>query len=143
MIRCLPLLALLLAAAPAPRSIDGLPIGELPRQALPARGCAAYLFTVGQTRVLAAKLSADPAALRLAMGGQIVDLARSDGGATGAYGLPGTATYAGALGRASINLTVAQRRDLAQGASATATLTLDRQGQDAIVIPLAGLVGCA
>ena len=49
------MIALLLALlADPPASIDDLPIGGLAPQALPTRGCAAYLFTGGATRALAA-----------------------------------------------------------------------------------------
>ena len=42
-------------AAPVPpaqplASVDGLPIGAIPKQDLPARGCAAYLWTASGTR---------------------------------------------------------------------------------------------
>lgn len=134
------------AAAPStPASgIDGLPIGALPQQALPARGCAAYLFSTGTTRVLAAMATADPATLRLVIDGRTVDLPRT--GATGAatLGLNAEGVYRGGDVVATVQMTIELRQNLTAGAAVpSATLRLDREGRDSVVMPLAGLVGCA
>ena len=138
-------LALLLtAAADPPASIDGLPIGGLAPQSLPPRGCAAYLFSIGATRTLAAVVAAEPASLRLSLGGRPVDLPRIDGVPPGAYGLPAMARYGGSGITATVDLSIAERRDLARGAVVPqASLRLEREGQDTVVVPMAGMVGCA
>ncbi|GAA4214930.1 hypothetical protein GCM10022253_08540 [Sphingomonas endophytica] len=131
------------AAAPAP-GIDGLPIGALPQQALPARGCAAYLFSTGTTRTLAAMATADPATLRLVLDGKTIDLPRT--GATGAaqLGLNAESVYRAGDVVATVQMTVELRQNLTAGAAVpVATLRLDREGRDTVVVPLAGLVGCA
>lgn len=139
-------IALLLAlAAPQtiapPRSIDGLPLGGLSRQALPAQGCAAYLFTTGQTKVLAAM--AGPAALRLALDGATADYARVGAGGAETLGLPAQATYRAGAVTATLDMEIARRDDLSAGAMVpVATLRIDRAGQDTVVVPLAGMVGC-
>ena len=51
---------------------DGLPIDVLKPQALPARGCAAYLFAKGDTPAFVAMASADPAQLRISIGGAVI-----------------------------------------------------------------------
>lgn len=145
------LLALAQAAPTAPSapaspavSIDGLPIGPLPQQALPARGCAAYLFSTGQTRVLAAMMTADPATLRITLDGKVTDLGRT--GATGIapLGFNAENVYRDGEVVATVTMTIEQRQNLTAGAAVpTATMRLDRPGQDTVVVPLAGLIGCA
>ncbi|KQN93714.1 hypothetical protein ASE95_01935 [Sphingomonas sp. Leaf231] len=138
------LLALAQAAASAAATIDGLPIGALPQQALPARGCAAYLFSTGATRTLAAMATADPATLRLTIEGRPIDLPRT--GATGSamLGLNAETVYRTGDMVATVQMTIEMRQNLTAGAAVpSATLRLDREGRDTVVVPLAGLVGCA
>lgn len=143
------MLALLLAAAqaasPSPSAgIDGLPIGALPPQPLPARGCAAYLFSTGTTRTLAALATADPAMLRLTIDGKVTDLARTGATGTAPLGFNGENVYRGGDLVATVNMTIELRQNLTAGAAVpSATLRLDREGRDTVVVPLAGLVGCA
>jgi hypothetical protein len=132
------------APAPPPDSIDGLPLSTLPRQELPARGCAAYLFSTGQTRGLAAVVTADPASLRIALDGAVRDLARTAAAGNAAFGFNGETVYRGGEVSATVTLTIEQRPNLNNGAAVpSAALRLDRVGQDTLVVPLAGLVGCA
>lgn len=142
------LLALLQAAtAPvAPASIDGLPLGALPQQALPAKGCAAYLFTTGGTRVLAAMVTAEPGSLRVALDGRIADYPRADNadGRAAMLGFTPDARYAAGDVSATLDMRVEPRATLGQGAAVPgATLRIDRAGRDTIVVPMAGLVGCS
>lgn len=131
-------------AAPPPDSIDGLPLGTLPRQELPARGCAAYLFSTGQTRVLAAMVTADPATLRIVLDGSTRDLARAGAAGNASLGFNAETVYRGGEVTATVQLTIEPRPNLNNGAAVpSATLRLDRAGQDTLVVPLAGLVGCA
>lgn len=68
-----PMLAVLMqAATPA---VTTLMPGKLPQQALPARGCAAYLWSL-QDRSLVTMATADPATLRLVIDGKVVDCPR-------------------------------------------------------------------
>jgi hypothetical protein len=134
----------LLAAADPPRSIDGLPVGGLPRQALPARGCAAYLFTTGPTRALVAMATADPAQIRIALDGRIADFARAAQVGDGGFGFARTTTYAAADTALTLDLTIATRADLRDGAVVPeATIRIERAGRDGIVLPVAGMIGCA
>ena len=64
-------------AAPIVASVDGLPIGALPKQDLPAKGCAAYLWTRGPSQALIAMAVADPATIRLTIDGKVQDFALS------------------------------------------------------------------
>ncbi len=130
-------------AAPAP-GIDGLPIGALPQQALPARGCAAYLFSTGTTRTLAAMVTADPGTLRLSLDGKVIDLPRTGAAGSAALGLNAESVYRAGDVVATVQMTVELRQNLTAGAAVpVATLRLDREGRDTLVVPLAGLVGCA
>lgn len=134
-------LALATPQAAPPRTIDGLPIGGIGKQSLPARGCAAYLFTTGQTRVLAAM--AEPTRLRLALDGTSADYARDGEGGAETLGLPAEARYRSGDIVATLDMTIAQRNDLSAGAMVpVASLRIERAGRDTLVVPLAGLVGC-
>lgn len=143
------MMALLLALAAVdppktPPSIDGLPLGGLPPQSLPVRGCAAYLFSTGKTRTLIAMASAEAGALRISINGAPADLARSTQAGSAGYGFAATTTYQGAGMSATLDLAVQNRRDLTQGAVIDqGSLRLDRPGEDTIILPLAGLIGCA
>jgi hypothetical protein len=126
----------------APTSIDGLPLGALPRQDLPRTGCAAYLFTTGPTRAFAAMAGAD--ALRIALDGKVVDIARAGQSGMVRHGLSSDIDYRAEGVAARLSMTIADRADLTGGAQVTeALLTLERPGKDTIAVPLAGLVGCA
>jgi hypothetical protein len=137
------LLALLLAQA-APAAVDDLPLGAIPRQELPKAGCAAYLWSKTENPALIAMASADPAQIRLSIGGTVTDLARDAQQGTGALGFSATTTYGTGAMRVTLAVTIAPRDDLKQGAAVPeGTLRLDREGQDSVVIPVAGLIGCA
>jgi hypothetical protein len=129
-------LALLAAAA-----IEGTPLGVLERQALPASGCAAYLFTADGTRRFVAM--AGPDALRVVLDGATVDAsAATRTGAVG-YGLAASTEYRGADVTATLDLTTEPRADLTAGATVpAATLRIDRAGKDGVAVPLIGIVGC-
>ena len=131
------------AAAPTP-SIDGLPIGAIPRQDLPARGCAAYLWTATGTRALVAMAQADPARLRLSIGGTIIDLERSAQLGAGGFGFAETNDYGGGSMAAKLTLKIETRGSIVGGAMVPeGILQIDRAGQDSIVVPVAGMIGCA
>lgn len=131
------------SSAPPSSSIDGLPLGTLPRQSLPAAGCAAYLFTTGETRALAVMATADPGMLRLSLDGRVTDLARAEASGAAKLGLTQQSVFRSATATATLDLTIESRQNLMAGAMVPrATLQLDRPGQDTLVIPLAGLVGC-
>ena len=136
------MIAALLLLAAAQGGIDGLPIGALPRQDLPKAGCAAYLFTTGETRRFAAM--AAPDTLRLSLEGRTVDLPRTAASGRVAHGLSSETDYRAGDIAARLSMTIVDRPDLAAGAQVgEALLTLDRTSRDTIALPLAGLVGCA
>ncbi len=143
------MIALLLALAAVdppkvPATIDGLPIGGLPRQAMPTQGCAAYLFSAGKDRVLVAMASAAPGTLRVALEGSPADYARGTQSGSAGYGFATTTEYRGGDVSATLDLTIQTRKDLTQGAVVErGTLRIDRPGKDTIVLPVAGLIGCA
>lgn len=123
-------------------SVNGLPLGELAPQALPASGCAAYLFTTGEKRHFVAVATAGQ--IRLALDGKPVDLARSAQVGAAGYGLATDTEYRAGDLLAALSLTVSERSDLRDGAAVSAaTLRIDRPGQDGVVVPLVGMIGCA
>lgn len=117
-------------------------LGPIGKQAMPARGCAAYLWSTGD-RALVAMATADSARLRLAVDGKPVDYARVDEGGPGGYGFAGVTTYRGGDLTVALDMTIVTREDLASGAMVpNATLRLERPGRDTIVLPVAGMIGC-
>ncbi|MFN3520401.1 MAG: hypothetical protein ACK4YT_13220 [Sphingomonas sp.] len=136
-----------LAAADPPRTpvpIAGLPLAALPPQSLPTQGCAAYLFTAGQGRALVGMASAAPGTLRLALDGRVADYARQNQTGSAGFGFATTTTYHSADVTATLDLAVQTRRDLSQGAVVdSGTLRIDRTGHDTVILPVAGLIGCA
>jgi hypothetical protein len=148
----LPLALLLLtggaAAQDAPAkpatSIDGLPLGQLPKQALPATGCAAYLWSDGTTHALVAMASADPAQIRLSLDGTIADYPRVAQHGVGGLGFASTTSYRSGEVTATLQMTIVTQSSLTQGAVVRdAVLTLARTGHDTVVLPVGGLIGCA
>ncbi|WP_230483004.1 hypothetical protein [Sphingomonas sp. Leaf21] len=132
-------LALMPAQAVPPATAPAL--GTLPRQQLPERGCAAYLWTVQDQRFVA---MVEPTRLRLSIDGKAIDLAATQADGGGALGLASTTRYAGGGVTATLTMTIAQRETLQDGAIVSdASLSLARAGQDEVVVPVGGLVGCA
>lgn len=118
-------------------------LGALPQQSLPGKGCAAYLWSVADRRFVA-MASAEPAFLRILLDGTTVDLPRASASGAGDYGLAGNAGYAAGEVSVTLDMTVARRADLSAGAAVpSGTLTIARSGQDSLVVPVAGLIGCA
>ncbi len=79
-------------AAPLPASVDGLPIGAIPKQQLPAKGCAAFLWSLTPSHALIAMAGADPATIRLSIGGGQKDFAMTAQNGGGTLGFSRTTT---------------------------------------------------
>lgn len=138
------MIALLLAAQVAIAGVDGTAIGVLPRQDLPASGCAAYLWSAGATHALVAMAGAAPARLRVTLDGKTLDLPRVDEEGAGALGFAGTTRYRLGEVAATLDLSVETSAALAGGAKVpAATLRIEVPGRDGVVMPVAGLIGCA
>lgn len=142
--KALAILSMLVATAQAaPPALEGLPLAELPKQQLPAKGCAAFLWTASGTRTLVAMATADPAQLRLSLGGTITDLARASAQGDPSFGFARSADYGSGDVTVTLDMTVTARGDIKDGASVPeGTLRLDRKGQDGVVLPVVGLIGC-
>lgn len=139
---------LLLAAAPqatAPLApIDGLPVDAIPQQALPAKGCAAYLWTMSGTRALVAMAAAEPARLRVAIDGKLTDLDRSGQVGAGGFGFATDTAYGAGPLVARLSMKIETRETLSGGAMVPeGLLQIERSGQDTVVLPVAGIIGCA
>ncbi len=134
----------LLLSLQAAAGVDGTAIGALPRQELPATGCAAYLWNAGTAHALVAMASASPAQLRLVLDGKQLDLPRAGEDGAGALGFAASTRYRLGEVTATLDLTVETSAALAGGARVpAATLRLDQPGRDGVVMPVAGLIGCA
>lgn len=145
------MIALLLALqASAPASPAGAPaavpvLGAIGPQALPAKGCAAFLWSAAGDRTLVAMAVADPAHIRLAIdGAPPADLALAGVEGSVSLGFAPTGTYKAGNVTATLALTITTRPDLTAGAMVSqGTLSVELQGRDTVVLPVAGLVGCA
>ena len=135
-------LALALAGFQAAPAAPAVPmLGTLPRQELPARGCAAYLWTVQDQRFVA---MVEPTRLRVMLDCKSTDLPAVEAGAAGTLGLASTTRYVGDGVNATLDMTIAQRETLQDGAIVSdASLRIARAGHDEMVVPVGGLVGCA
>ena len=81
---------------------------------------------------------------RVSIGGALTDLPRTEQHDAGGFGFAGVTHYQAGDVTAILTMSIETRGDLKDGASVPeATLRIDRTGQDSIVVPLAGLVGCA
>lgn len=135
--------ALLLAFQAAPAQTAPPVLDALGRQALPRQGCAAYLWSVADRR-LVAMATADPAGLKLSIAGSAADHPRESQSGVGGFGFAETTVYRRGEVAATLEMTIATRADLADGATVpNATLTIARTGADTLVLPVAGLIGCA
>jgi len=145
------MIALLLAvaaqtsAAPATPAAPAAPagvLGPIGQQQLPAKGCAAYLWNPAD-RQLVAMAVADPATLRVSLGGRTLDLARSGGDGAGMLGFADAIDYRRDDISARLSLEIVQQDGLTAGARVpSGSLQIERPGQDSVVVPLAGLIGC-
>ena len=126
------------AAAPAPL------LGAIDRQELPATGCAVFLWSSAGDRKLVAMATATPARIRLSpFGGPVTDLAWVSGEGTASFGFARSATYKAGETTVTLSLTVTARADLSAGAAVPqGALMLEVPGRDAVVVPVAGLIGC-
>lgn len=138
------------AAPPMPRmidpraAVDGLPISALPPQTLPAKGCAAFLWTRTPSMALVAMATTDPAMLRLTIDGDVVDLPISAQNGIGGLGYSQVTEYRN--GDATATLQIVVKTDAStpkSGSISDATLRLDRAGRASVAIPVAGAIGCA
>ncbi|WP_244624566.1 hypothetical protein [Sphingomonas sp. So64.6b] len=128
---------------PPPASIDGLPIGGIPRQDLPATGCAAYLWSGGSSRAFVAMARADAASVRLSIDGQQIDMPRTAQHGDGGFGFAAVTEYEAGGTKAVLDMTITTRGDLKDGAAVPeATLRIERAGKDSIILPVMGLIGC-
>lgn len=138
------MIVLLLALATQTPAAPGVPavLGPIGQQQLPARGCAAYLWNPAD-RQLVAMAVADPATLRVSLGGKTIDLARSGGEKPGTLGFGDAAEYRRDEIALRLTLEIVPQDGLTAGARVpSGSLQVERPGQDVVVIPVAGLIGC-
>ncbi|MBS0478000.1 MAG: hypothetical protein JSR79_01715 [Proteobacteria bacterium] len=128
---------------PIVASVDGLPIGAVPKQDLPAKGCAAFLWTRGPSQAMIAMAVAEPATIRLTIDGKVQDFAMTAQTGAGGYGFSHTAEYKGGDVTATLEMTITNETSLQSGARISdATLSIARPGRDTVVVPAGGLIGC-
>lgn len=137
------MIAILFAAALAQTpGATGITLGAIGRQSLPAHGCAAYLWSAADRRFVA-MATADPATLRLSIDGKMVDLARSAQQGSVSLGLASSTSYVADDMSARLEMTIVPRENLTAGAQIPeGSLEISRAGQDGLIVPVAGLVGC-
>ena len=146
----MPLSTPAMSAAPAPRiidplvAVDGLAIAALPPQHLPAKGCAAFLWTRTPSMALVAMATADPASLRLSLDGKAQDYPISAQNGIGGLGFSAVTEYKAVDVTATLQVTVRTDANTPKnGSISDGTLRIDRAGHDSVVVPVAGAIGCA
>jgi hypothetical protein len=128
---------------PPVASIDGLPIGTIPKQTLPTGSCAAFLWSQTPSQGLIAMISASPAGIRFSPGGIVTDLVRVGQTGEAQFGLAATTDYAGGDFRVTVEMEIVKRGDLTDGAAVPrATMRVDQAGKDSVIVPAAGIIGC-
>ena len=133
-----PLLVLALQTA----SLPAVTLGAIGRQKMPAKGCAAFVWSIAD-RKLVAMATAEPAQLRLSIEGKTVDVAQVATRGEGGLGFSGSTDYAGGDVIATLDMKIVVKRELAKGAQVSdAVLRVERRGGDALIVPVAGLIGC-
>jgi hypothetical protein len=132
---------LLLQAVPAAPPV----LGAIGAQAMPASGCAAFLWSSAGDRTLVAMATANPARIRIALDGAApVDIGWSGGEGVPTLGLMPVNIYKAGDVTVTLTLTITTRPDLKAGALVSqGTIGVERPGKDSVIAPVAGLVGCA
>ncbi len=130
------LIALQLAGAAAPAG----PLAELPPQVLEPGRCALFLWDKS-SRQRIVMLSANPAALRGRIDGQMTDLPLASASGTAVMGFAPSARYRSASRQFDVALTI-----LPTGSGGAVvrdgSLTITEADGSALVIPVAGILGC-
>ena len=144
----LPAMLIATGQAAPPSLIEGTPLGRAIARAgtLPAKGCAAYSSGPPATaRTLVAMMPMPiRAATAVARRHHPQRIWRATGQGDAGFGFAPTAVYRvpGDV-MVTLDMTIAARGDLKDGAAVSdGTLRLDRKGQDGIVLPIVGLIGC-
>ncbi|MDP1025896.1 hypothetical protein Q5H91_01585 [Sphingomonas sp. KR1UV-12] len=141
MIALVPLLVLALQAAP-PAAMPVLP-NALGPQSMPRQGCAAFLWSVSDRKMVAVA-SAAGGTLRVALDGKPVDYPRTAQSGTGGFGFAASTRYGARDIGFTLDMTVSTEAELTDGGLVQqGMLTIERAGADATLIPVAGVIGCA
>ncbi|MFS0771599.1 hypothetical protein [Sphingomonas sp. 1P08PE] len=141
MIVLLPLMMLGMQAATVPAA-PPLP-SALPPQSMPRQGCAAFLWSVSDRKLIAVA-TAEAATLRIAFDGKAVDYARTGQSGTGGFGFAATTRYGAQDMAFTLDMAISTETELTDGGLVQqGMLTVQRSGADAVLIPIAGVVGCA
>ncbi|AGH47801.1 MULTISPECIES: hypothetical protein [Sphingomonadales] len=131
------------AAPPAAPVDDGIPLGTLPRQQLAAGQCALFLWKAGNEARLVLMARVDPPMARIAIGGQQMDLARTNIAAGDGGSMFANAVYSDGTTTVTLDVRLEQRSTLQGGAVVTdGSLRLDRPDGESFVMPAAGLLAC-
>ena len=119
-------------------------LGAIGPQALPPTGCAAFLWSREATPRLVAMVGAEPGTLRLLLDGRAVQLPRTGADGTVVRGVAAVSHYSANGVGATVTLSALERPDLTDGALVgDATLTVEQAGQDTLIVPVGGMIGCA
>ncbi|PZN92195.1 MAG: hypothetical protein DCF31_17175 [Alphaproteobacteria bacterium] len=134
----MPIPLLLAAAAIA----SALPLGELPPQVLAKDQCAMFLWDRASERRVAMVL-VKPLSLRVMRGASVVTLPASDAG-TGepVLGFPSGLRFGDTSGAIAIDAVIVPNDGGTGGVVRDAIITMTLPTGEAIVAPVAGLVGC-
>jgi hypothetical protein len=140
------LLAAMLLAAPAQAAepASALPFGELPPQVLAKGSCAMFLWERAGSSRVAMVVAGEAPVLRVLRDGKLTSLAAVPGSASGTpvMGFAPSQRFADAQTAVSIDVTIIPNPDGIGGVVRDGALTLTRPDGEAVVAPVAGLLGC-
>jgi len=127
----------------APVIEDGLPLRTLSTQALPAQGCALFLWTVSPGRKLVLMARSDTGTVRIALTGGEVDLAPQAQSGPALAGFSERSRFATGAATIDWSLRIEQRADVTDGAVVPeGTLFYTPAAGDAVAVPVTGIIGC-
>lgn len=132
-----------MTVAATPAIEDGLPLRALATQPLPAQGCAMFLWTVAPGRKLVSMARTDNGAIRIALAGGEVDLARQAQSGPSLAGFSERSRFADAATTIDWALRIEQRADVLDGAVVSeGTLSYTPAVGDSVAVPVTGIIGC-
>jgi hypothetical protein len=116
------------------------PLTELPQQQLEPGRCALFLWDrASRQRII--MLSATPAALRARIDGQINDLPQASSSGTAVMGFAPNASYRSATRQFEVAMTIAPT-GTGGAVIHNGSLTITEADGSALVVPVAGILGC-
>lgn len=119
-----------------------LTLAELPPQTLAPGQCAMFLWDRGRRQRIAMWTAAGPLTLALTDGPAMLAPEPGSGSGTPVLGLLPEARFSGVAASAALDVSITPDTTGKSATISEGVLTLTEPGGEALVIPVAGLIGC-